>query len=149
MKKQIIAIIILLISLNVLAQSNRGEKIRTMKVTFITDQLDLTEQEAQAFWPVYNEYEKNNRTKFRELRNLRKEIKDNLDALSDDKALEIINKIDSNESMLYKHRVEFFKKIKDILPPKKIIKLKIAEEDFKRKILDRFKKNKGDSSNKK
>ena len=38
-------------------QENR-EKIKAQKVAFITSKLELNADEAQLFWPVYNEYQK-------------------------------------------------------------------------------------------
>lgn len=35
----------------------KGEKIQALKIAFITQKLDLTVDEAQKFWPVYNRYE--------------------------------------------------------------------------------------------
>ena len=40
-----------------LYSQERGERIEALKVAFITKQLQLTSQEAQKFWPVYNGYE--------------------------------------------------------------------------------------------
>ena len=34
------------------------EKIEALKVAFITKELDLTPDEAQKFWPIYNQYSK-------------------------------------------------------------------------------------------
>ena len=38
-------------------QQTKGEKIQALKIAFITQKLDLTTDEAQRFWPVYNRYE--------------------------------------------------------------------------------------------
>ena len=35
----------------------KQEKIEAMKVGFITQKLDLSSEEAQKFWPVYNKYQ--------------------------------------------------------------------------------------------
>lgn len=35
----------------------RAEKIQALKIAFITQKLELTTEEAQRFWPVYNRYE--------------------------------------------------------------------------------------------
>lgn len=35
----------------------RAEKIQALKIAFITQKLQLTSEEAQKFWPVYNRYE--------------------------------------------------------------------------------------------
>ncbi len=40
--------------------------IEMFKTKFITDQLALTPQEAEAFWPVYNEYKKGMRAIYKE-----------------------------------------------------------------------------------
>ena len=33
------------------------EKIKAMKISYITSELDLSPKEAQVFWPIYNEFE--------------------------------------------------------------------------------------------
>ncbi|TXE10041.1 sensor of ECF-type sigma factor [Seonamhaeicola algicola] len=143
MKKHIITLLICLITLTINAQHNR-EKIQSLKVAFITEQLDLTKKEAQKFWPVYNEFDKKSATiKYHEMRTLRQEIKDNVSTLTNEKALDLMTKIESIESRLCALRINFSEKIKTILPPKKVIKLKVAEEDFKRKMLDRYRKHRG------
>ncbi len=35
----------------------RGEKIQALKIAFITQKLGLTAEEAQKFWPIYNQYD--------------------------------------------------------------------------------------------
>ena len=37
-------------------RENRFEKVQALKIAFITQKLELTTDEAQKFWPVYNEY---------------------------------------------------------------------------------------------
>ena len=32
------------------------DKIKTLKIAFLTERLSLNTQEAQAFWPIYNQY---------------------------------------------------------------------------------------------
>ena len=38
-------------------KEGRSEKIQSLKIAFITQKLELTADEAQKFWPVYNRYE--------------------------------------------------------------------------------------------
>ena len=138
--KQSIFIVLLLVSLNVEAQSHR-ERIKALKVSFLTERLDLTEKEAQKFWPVYNEFEKNSsKIKYIKIKNIRMEIKETFDTMSEDRARELIEKYNEAENSLHQLWVEFSNKLTDMIPPKKIILLKIAEEDFKRKMIDEFKK---------
>ncbi len=141
--KKILLIAVLMISVTVSAQHDRWEKIRALKVAFITEELNLSEKESQEFWPVYNEFEEAaNDIRYKEMRSIRKEIRDNAESLTNEKALEIIKKFENAEERMHKLRLQFSKKLKNIIPAKKIVKLKLVEEDFKRKMLKEFQKRK-------
>jgi len=62
MKNSILIIVVLLCSLTGMAQRQNDpqtiELIKTKKIAFLTEAIGLTSQEAQKFWPVYNELEK-------------------------------------------------------------------------------------------
>ena len=145
--KTLLPIILLLVSLNITAQHNsKRERIKALKVSFITENLDLSEKEAQQFWPVYNEYEtQNTEIRFKEVRAIRKEIRDNIDTMSDEEAKSLIKKLNDAETRMHKLRISFSEKLMGILPAKKIIQLKIAEDDFKKKMLQELKKRKKES----
>jgi len=34
-----------------------NDRVKAYKIAYITDQLSLTEKEAQKFWPIYNAHE--------------------------------------------------------------------------------------------
>jgi len=38
------------------SSAQNGNRIEVLKIAFITKKLDLTPEEAQKFWPVYNQY---------------------------------------------------------------------------------------------
>jgi hypothetical protein len=46
----------------------RGEKIQALKIAFITQKLGLSAEEAQRFWPVYNQYQSEIKSAFNENR---------------------------------------------------------------------------------
>ncbi|WP_136481888.1 sensor of ECF-type sigma factor [Cognatitamlana onchidii] len=147
--KQLIIIVLLLFSFSVNAQKKgHRERIKALKVAFITEQLNLSEKESQDFWPVYNDYEeKISSIRHHDIRDLRKEIRDNLETMSDEQASALVEEYNRAENKMHTTRLAFAKKLSDILPPKKIIKLKIAEEDFKKKMFEEFKKRKKDRTN--
>ena len=39
-----------------IAQQNQEQTIQVLKMAFITKEINLTPEEAQSFWPVYNKY---------------------------------------------------------------------------------------------
>ena len=47
-----------------------GEKIEALKVAFISKDLNLTPQEAEKFWPVYNQYSAELRVDFKSYPNI-------------------------------------------------------------------------------
>jgi len=47
-------------------QNDRQSKIEALKIAYITKELNLSAEEAQKFWPVFNEYAKNLKTVRRE-----------------------------------------------------------------------------------
>ena len=58
MKKFLYIFIFLFLSnyLCVAQTESRSEKIEALKIAFITKELNLSPEEAQRFWPVYNNY---------------------------------------------------------------------------------------------
>ena len=137
--KKLLTLLALLVALNLSAQKNK-ERIKALKVSFITERLDLSQEEAQKFWPIYNEYDnKSNEVRFTEIRSIRKEIRTNLETMSNDDAEKLITRLNKAEIALHTIRTSFFTKLSGTISPKKIILLKIAEEDFKRKMLNELK----------
>jgi len=110
-----------------------------LKIAFLTDKLNLTPEEAQQFWPVYNQYN----DKVQELRKKRrldgKDVKQNLDDLSDK---EIEQSIENDLTYRQKEldlQKEYNAKFKAVLPIKKVAKLYNAEEQFKMVLLNKLK----------
>lgn len=141
MKKNILFLVTLFaINAIALAQPKDGSKqdkqeyIRTQKIAFISTELALTTEEAEKFWPIYNEYEAKIEEIRKERRGYSKELK-TINDLSDDKAYELTEKIldcDTKEAAL---RKEYLAKFAEVLGKKKAAKVFYAEEKFKRELL--------------
>ncbi|WP_242085179.1 sensor of ECF-type sigma factor [Aestuariivivens sediminis] len=141
MKRYILFIFLVIHSFSNYAQPKR-EQIKALKISFLTERLDLTAKEAQEFWPVYNTYEQNTiQIKHKELRSIRREIKENLDTLSNDRANTLLDRLISAHDQLHKENELLFSKLKNILPAQKILSLKVAEEDFNRKLFEQYKRH--------
>ncbi len=137
MKTLILFTLTLLLSFSALAQdkrSERHEKIKALKVAFITEKLDLTKKEAQQFWPIYNAHD-TNIMKIRQ-----KRIRHN-ESLTEEQAIVLLDQLTEAENNIHKERVKLITQLKQIIPAKKIILLKMAEEQFKRKMLDQFRRH--------
>ena len=104
------------------------EKVRAEQVAFITAELDLTEAEAQAFWPVYNDVQKQRREAFKACADATKALQDGLEGPDVAKLLDqyveckkVSEKVDADALPRYKK----------VLPIEKVAKLVLAEEKFR------------------
>ncbi len=112
------------------------DKVEAIRYNFINEKLKLTTNESEKFWPVYNEYN----DKVKALRkNLRQSLKKAPEEPSETEAEELYQldiKTKQAEAELYK---EYRGKIKTIIGAKKTMKLRSAEEEFKRKVMEAIK----------
>lgn len=139
MKTRPLLYICLLVVSSSLAQGNKmREKIKTQKIAFITDQLQLTSEEAQSFWPIFNAYETDvEAIKNGELRSVRKTLRSRTD-LSDKEANDLLQRLLDSENDIHTLKVKLVSELKSVLPPQKILQLKIADEEFSKKLLERL-----------
>ena len=117
-----------------------NEKIEAAKVVFFTQKLGLSVDEAKLFWPIYNDYQ-------REQDALRKAHR--LKMISFRKVKEIDEMTDSDvQDLIYndfnfKQRdlnieKKYYNKLKASLPIKIVGKFYRAQEAFKRELLNQF-----------
>lgn len=144
MKNTIITILFLALTLNSFSQprerGERGERIKALKIAFITERLNLTAEEAQIFWPVYNAFEADKENLRKEAQKYRKNL--DVESLSDEEAKALIDKmLDMEEKRHELHSKQISEYLK-VLPAKKVILLKASEDAFNRRMLDEMKKRK-------
>ena len=146
--KNIFAVLILLLSMNFYAQgkklSEKKEQIYALKVAFISNNLSLTASEAEKFWPIYNTFE-NKQFDLKHLKSIsyiKKMDNESLSKMTDKEALLVLSQIEANEEELFQLRKKLIVNLKSVLSPVKIIKLKKAEEEFNKKLLQQY-RNKG------
>lgn len=123
----------------------RGEKIKALKIAFLTEELDLTSSEAEKFWPIYNLYdEKLHQLERVEKQKLKTHIKNvgGIDSISENEAKSIMSKIVRIDEQAYKTKVTFDKELTKALSFKKLLKLKVAEKEFVRNLMRKYRRKK-------
>ncbi len=118
----------------------KREQIRAAKIAFISTELSLTPDEAQTFWPVYNQYEAEINSIRSERKGCHKEMRD-WESLSDERAYELFVLIFEAEKKESEIRSVYLKKFSEILGQKKGAGVFMAEEKFKPKLLRDLKKD--------
>ena len=143
-KHTLLVLFTLAFSWNSFSQTDASrDKIKALKVAFITEQLNLSEQEAVKFWPVYNKFEKKRHDLYYiQRRNLKKDIDQlgGIDKVDEKEAKTITDKMLALDKAEYDTQTNYFKEMRMVISNIKIIKLQNAERDFNRKLLTRFKR---------
>lgn len=142
MKKAIILSVLLLFTVLSFGQDykEKREKIKALKVAFITEQLDLSTDEAQKFWPIYNaNEEKQFELRHKKMRSIINKFENGgLEKLSDKEATSLIDQIETIEDELHNSKKTYIRELKTVISAKKIIKLKKAEDEFNRKLMKQY-----------
>ena len=96
------------------------EKVRADKKLFIATNMELTESEAKAFWPVYEAYQAElGRLRNRDS-NLIDEFAANFGAMTDDMAKKLLDESLSIDTGYLKLRQSYLAKFRDVLPDTKV-----------------------------
>lgn len=148
MKKITFIFLVILTSWSTFSQnSDKRERIKALKVAFITERLALTQTEAQKFWPIYNAYETEKDNQRRLGYEKRKQISEKITEAEARVALNDLIKFERNRENL---RIDFIESLlkQNVLPARKILQLRTAEEEFNRKMLQEYRKRHGDQHGK-
>ncbi|CAM4149904.1 hypothetical protein FLAN108750_12685 [Flavobacterium antarcticum] len=123
-------------------QENKKEKIKALKIAYITKDLSLSSSEAEKFWPVYNSFdEKQFDLRMVKMRKIRQELKSKpIENFSDAEANALLNQIDNLEDESYQNKKKLITDLRKIISPVKILKLKQAEDDFNKSLLKQYRK---------
>jgi len=146
-------LIVLMLPLTVMAQPGpmgpQGrEKIEAHLIAYLTQELDLSPQEAQVFWPVYNEYSDKREAIMQQSRQRNRTIRQmDMQTITEEEAARLADEELLEAQQLLDLRKAYHGKFKSVLPATKVLKLYKAEEEFKRILLDRLRGGKGPGGN--
>lgn len=147
MKKIFLISAILFVALiTATAQERRGpspemfEKIKAEKISFFTGKLDLTPSEAQAFWPVYNEFEKKRFDLQRQIHEFERMPEEKYKTLSEAEIEKLTNNYLASfetEANLIK---EYHQKFLKVLPKMKVLMIYRTENEFRSHLIREYKR---------
>ncbi len=141
MKKIGLLIFILsLSSASIYAQKDRQdfmERIESKRIAFISDELSLSPEEAQVFWPVYNEYQKEMKALRGFVKESRDEIKDDIDSDA------VLDAMIQREEQMVSLKKKYTSQMKDAIGSRKTLKFYHLERKFKEEMLKGLKKRRG------
>jgi hypothetical protein len=140
-------IIVMLFLLPTISMAQRGgernNEIESYRIAYLTQKLDLTAEEAQVFWPIYNDWQN-------EQKALRKERAQKMisfrkiteiEELSDTEIQALITNDFSFKQRDLNLDKKYYYKLKSSLPIKIVGKYYRAQEAFKRELLAKYRNN--------
>ena len=140
---KLLLILLFLFSIHSFSQpkdKEKREKIRSLKVGFLTTELSLTPDEAAVFWPLYNAFDnKQNEIRSKKTKSLIDKMDNEAFAKMNEKeAFALLAQSESYDEDLFQNRRKFISSLKGVISPIKIIKLKKAEDNFNKKLLQQY-----------
>ena len=121
------------------ADNGWRERVRAEKVAFLTEEIDLTESEAQAFWPIYNEIQKSERDSFEAVKKAYDAMAKGVEEKKSSKEMEKLVKAyidakEKNEGI----ETKYLNKLLKVLPAEKVARYYVAEEKFRHQQIGRL-----------
>lgn len=135
MLRSIIIAAICIFSIGFSANAQSDPELKSIKIALLTERMNLTSQQSEKFWPVYNRYQTEMRVIWREMRQLRekgdtggnsKQAVDRLQQLEEDRV-----------KIRGKYKDAFLK----VINANQLASMYAAESEFTKMLVDRLKKN--------
>ena len=137
MKQSISALLVFLGVLNfTIAQDFDNSKVQEMRVKFYNENLQFSEQEQKDFWPLFEQFKKDEQRIKREARPNQR-----FDLMSDAQAEAYILKTLDTEEKIINLKRDHIKKLMTVIPVRKVAMINRVERQFKKEILNKMRKN--------
>ena len=120
------------------SHEDRWEKMKAEKVAFLTTQLALTSAEAEKFWPVYNEMEKQRWDAQKARRELENKVSEAEESLSENEVVKLTRDFAGSMAKEGALMSGYNEKLLKVIPAKKVLKLYKAENEFRMNMIRKY-----------
>ncbi len=140
MKKLINMFIVLLIAGAIIPQisfaQSAQDKIEAARIAMITERLNLSPEEAQKFWPLYNEFTNERKGLQQEYLQARKDFRQSeMNEEESERLLKLGLQLKERELDLER---KYSERLNTVITNRQLIALRKAEEDFRKILLERL-----------
>lgn len=125
----------------VMGQGNEArEQIEAARIALITDRLELTPEQAEKFWPIYNEYSEQRKELARELQQMRKGI--DREEMTEEQGQQLMERTMNIRERQLQLEKQYARRMNSVITAQQLLSLRQAEEDFRKMILRRLEERK-------
>ena len=143
MSKQLITLIAILFCAHTVVQAQESsEKIKALKIAFFTERIGLSAEEAEIFWPLYNDYQERRQELMKQEK---REVRDKITAggYSESQANTILKRYLQLEEQQEELDKNFYQTLSERMSATKVLKLFQAEHEFRRRMLREYRNRRG------
>ena len=142
--KKVLIIALFMTGFTAMAQNNNQQnaesKLQAARIALITERLGLTPEQAQLFWPIYNEYAEQRRMIQQEFRDARQGL--DLNKLTEEQSRALYKaRMDGKQRQLNLEN-KYSDRLMDVINTRQLMALKKAEDDFRAMIIRRIEQRK-------
>lgn len=138
--KKILTFALIIIGFTAIAQNKNQQdaksKLEAARIALITDRLGLTPEQAQQFWPVYNEYAEQRRTIQQEFRDSRKGL--DMENLTEEQSEKMVRARLQGKQKQLDLETRYSERLMNVINTRQLMSLKKAEDDFRGMIIRRL-----------
>jgi hypothetical protein len=128
----------------VIAQpGDQMQRFREEKIAFFNEKLDLSDKEAQAFWPLHEDLQNRKMKVNEDEKTLLNYYNSNYDAMSEEETRETIKKYMELQDKRHNLNSEYHDKFVRVIGEKKTMRLYALEREFRVHILHKFRAGRG------
>jgi hypothetical protein len=118
------------------ARQNAKDKLDAARIALITERLNLTPDQAQTFWPLYNEYAEQRRQIQLQYRQQRQGL--DLENLTEDQQKRLLQQRMEQKQKQLNLENKYSEQMLNVINARQMMALKKAEDDFRTMILRRL-----------
>ena len=122
---------------NGFGEGRKGQRLGQLenaKIAFITNRVSLTQEQAQKFWSLYNEFSARRRELNRSGRLLRRDV---TDGMTDQQIRENFNQAFAMRQQELNLEKDYFDKFQKVIALRQVVQLFQAERDFTKEVIKR------------
>lgn len=142
MKKSIYSLLILIFFSQMAFAQREGsfdkEKLKDARIAFITDRLDLSSQQAERFWPIFNKYSESREANLRKMASLNPRREEG--EISDSQAKTMITERFKLQRQMVADEEKFVQEVSSVISYSQILQLNGIARDFTRMIYQRHRR---------
>ena len=142
--KKILIVALFLSGFTAFAQNNNQQdaraKLEAARIALISERLGLTPDQAQQFWPIYNEYAEQRRSIQQEFRDARKGM--DINNLTEEQGRALVQARMEGKQRQLNLESKYSDRLMDVINNRQLMALKKAEDDFRAMIIKRIEQRK-------